>query len=69
MLQKTAPQNKAGLKVGDIIVKVDNRTVYRFEDMVIYLERYKSPGDTITLEVERGSETLTITLTLEKRPA
>jgi S1-C subfamily serine protease len=66
---KNSPAEKAGLKVGDIIVKVDNRTVYRFEDMVIYLERYKSPGDTITLEVKRGSETLTITLTLEKRPA
>lgn len=65
---KNSPAYNAGLKVGDIIVKVDNRTVSRYDDMVIYLERYKSPGDTITLEVKRGAETLTISLTLGKRP-
>ncbi|MEM0058003.1 MAG: trypsin-like peptidase domain-containing protein [Candidatus Bathyarchaeia archaeon] len=63
-----SPAYNAGLMSGDIIVKVDNRTVNRYDDMVIYLERYKSPGDTIILEVKRGTTTLAITLTLGKRP-
>jgi S1-C subfamily serine protease len=39
------------LENGDVIVEVDNRTINRAEDLVIYLERYKSPGDTIRLKL------------------
>jgi S1-C subfamily serine protease len=67
-IEKNSPAEKAGLQVNDTIIKVDGKTVNRYDDMVIYLERYKSPGDVITLEVKRNSETLTITLTLGKRP-
>jgi S1-C subfamily serine protease len=67
-IEKNSPAEKAGLQINDTIIKVDGKTVNRYDDMVIYLERYKSPGDVITLEVKRNSETLTITLTLGKRP-
>jgi S1-C subfamily serine protease len=56
------------LKPGDIIVKVDNRAVNRVEDLLIYLERYKKPGDEIQLEIIRGGRVETVPITLEKRP-
>jgi S1-C subfamily serine protease len=56
------------LENGDVIVEVDNRTINRAEDLVIYLERYKSPGDTIRLKIVRGNETRYVNLTLGKRP-
>jgi S1-C subfamily serine protease len=56
------------LENGDVIVEVDNRTINRAEDLVIYLERYKSPGDTIRLKIVRGDETRYVNLTLGKRP-
>lgn len=64
----SGPAYEAGLKPGDIIVEVDNRTVNRAEDVIIYLERYKSPGETIHLKVVRRNETFEVNLTLGKRP-
>jgi S1-C subfamily serine protease len=58
------PADNAGLKVGDVIKKVDNVQVNRGDDLVIYLERYKSPGDPISLTVDRGGSTITKMLTL-----
>ena len=58
------PADNAGLKVGDVIKKVDNVQVNRGDDLVIYLERYKSPGDTVSLTVDRGGSTITKMLTL-----
>jgi len=56
------------LKRNDVIVEVDNRTVTRAEDLVIYLERYKSPGDNIKLKVIRNGEPVYVNITLGKRP-
>jgi S1-C subfamily serine protease len=67
----SSPAYNAGLHVGDIITKVDGSTVSRAEDLLVYLERYKSPGDIIQLTVVRNndfSSPLNITLTLGKRP-
>ncbi|MDI6905822.1 MAG: trypsin-like peptidase domain-containing protein [Candidatus Bathyarchaeia archaeon] len=65
-----SPAEKAGLQKNDIIIKVDGRPVNRGEDLIIYLERYKSPGDTIILIVVRNKNVLDepIKLTLGKRP-
>lgn len=54
------------LHAGDVIKKVDGLQVNRGEDLIIYLERYKSPGDTINLTIE-GSNTPK-PLTLGARP-
>jgi S1-C subfamily serine protease len=63
------PAASVGLQADDILKKVDGHAIERGENFIIYLERYKSPGDTITLEVVRGGTTLPpITLTLGQRP-
>lgn len=53
---------------GDFIVAVDGRPLSTFDDLLVYLARYTSPGDTITLTVERRGELLDIPLTLAPRP-
>jgi len=58
--------NAAG---GDFIVAVDGQPVTTFDDVLIYLARYTSPGDTITLTVLRGDETLDVPLKLAARPS
>jgi S1-C subfamily serine protease len=52
---------------GDIIIGVDNRTVRKADDILTYLERYKSPGDKIVLTIVRNNEVITIDLTLGVR--
>jgi S1-C subfamily serine protease len=61
------PADTAGLKIGDIIKKVDGTPVNRGDDLVIYLERYKSPGDTISLTIDRDGSISTRMLTLGSR--
>jgi serine protease Do len=62
---------KAGLKSGDIIVRVNHDSLSRlqpirhFRQLVVDLE----PGAQATLEVVRGTERLPIVVTLGKRPA
>jgi len=63
------PADKAGLRVGDIIKQVDNVQVKRGDDLVIYLERYKSPSDTINLKIDRNTSIIEKTLTLGSRPS
>jgi S1-C subfamily serine protease len=55
------------LQVGDVIKEVDGLQVNRGAVFVIYLERYKSPGDTINLEISRNGSVINKTLTLEPR--
>ncbi|HVP93052.1 MAG TPA: PDZ domain-containing protein, partial [Acidobacteriota bacterium] len=65
------PAANAGLQAGDTIIKVDNFTVNRPEDLLVYLERYKSPGDIIQLTIVRNndfSSPMNETLTLGVRP-
>ncbi len=57
------------LKIGgDIIVGVDGRTVKDFYDLVVYLERTKAPGDTITLTILRDKNVMVLDLVLGVRP-
>jgi S1-C subfamily serine protease len=56
------------LQKDDIIIGADGRTVNHVDELLIYLERYKSPGDTIILKIVRDNEALDKSLTLEKRP-
>jgi S1-C subfamily serine protease len=67
-INSSSPAEKAGLQVGDVIKKVDDLQVSRGDDLVIYLERYKSPGDKITLGISRSGSLLNKTLTLGARP-
>jgi S1-C subfamily serine protease len=58
----------AGLKVGDVIVRVDN-TVVNTSDDVINLVRRHAPGDKISVTVNRGGTEKTVSVTLRSRSA
>jgi serine protease Do len=53
---------------GDLITAIDGQPVTRFDDILIYLERYSSPGDQIVLTVLRDGEERSIEVTLAARP-
>jgi 2-alkenal reductase len=53
---------------GDLVVAIDDRPVKTFDDLLIYLESAKSPGDTVALKVLRSNEEVTLTVTLGERP-
>ncbi len=53
---------------GDLIVAIDGQPVVTFDDILAYLARYGSVGQTVRLKVMRGQQTLEIPVTLEPRP-
>ena len=53
---------------GDVIIAIDGQPVQVFDDLLAYLGRYTSPGDTITLTIYRDGETLDVPITLGVRP-
>jgi S1-C subfamily serine protease len=53
---------------GDIILSVDGQQVRKIDDILIHLQRAKSIGDEMILEVLRDGRTTNITITLDKRP-
>jgi putative serine protease PepD len=63
-----SPAAKAGLKPGDVIKAINGAAVTSTNDFINSIGAY-SPGQTITLTVKRGSQTLHIRVTLEPRPA
>jgi serine protease Do len=69
-----SPAEKAGLKAHDIILGVDGTALPRFRpDRVVvdYVERLiaaRTPGQTLTLSVLRGSERMEVKARLEEEP-
>ncbi len=62
------PAAKAGLKAGDTITKFNGepiKTVKKFRDLI----KDKKPGDIVKLGVRRGTESLSVSVTLGKRGA
>jgi len=53
---------------GDLIVAIDGKEVRTFDEMLAYLITHKGPGDTVVLQVLRGTEKVDVTITLDKRP-
>ena len=41
---------------GDLIISIDDQAVKTFDDVLVYLENYGLPGDTVTLTVLRPGE-------------
>jgi 2-alkenal reductase len=79
----TSPADKAGLQGGtefitvrgrdicaggDIVVAIDDQPVANMDELVTYLVTNSRPGDTVTLRVIRGRETLDVPVVLEPRP-
>jgi len=53
---------------GDIIVGVDGRRMTNQRDLTVYLESKTRVGQKIRLEIQRGDEKRTVTVTLGERP-
>lgn len=53
---------------GDIVVGVDNQTIRKINDLIVYVERNKSPGDKIDITIIRDGQEITTELTLGERP-
>ena len=58
-----SPAEKAGVKPGDLIVKVDGQRVKTFDELK-EIKNSKNDGETITLEVIRDGKTKTLNVTL-----
>jgi putative serine protease PepD len=67
-IQPGSPAAKAGLQAGDIITAVNGTHVASVNQFVATIANY-SPGNTVTLTVNRGGSTKTIKLTLGSQPA
>ena len=63
-----SPAEKAGVQVGDIIIKVDGKDVPELPDFVDQLRQSKV-GQVMKLTVLRGKEQQEIPVTLIERPA
>ncbi|MCD6550888.1 DegQ family serine endoprotease [Thermotoga sp.] len=61
-LQKGSPAEKAGLKEGDVILKVDDQDVRSHEELVSIIHTYK-PGDTAVLTIERKGKIMKVQVT------
>lgn len=55
-------------KGGDIILSVDGIEVRQIDDILIHLQRAKSVGDEMIMEILRDGRTTNITITLQERP-
>ncbi len=81
---ENGPADKAGLKdmiiqgdrygqqqiIGkDILIKVDNISITRIDDVISYLDINKKVGDKINLTVNRNGQVLDLISTLTSRPA
>ena len=62
------PAEEAGLQRGDIITAIDGDTVRSMQELAGRIQRY-APGDAVTLTVQRGTEELTLDVTLGEQPA
>ena len=53
---------------GDIILAVDGIDVRKIDDILIHLQRVKSVGDEMILEILRDGRTTNATIILQERP-
>ncbi len=53
---------------GDIILSVDGIEVRKIDDILIHLQRAKTVGSEMTLEILRDGRTTDVTITLQERP-
>jgi len=53
---------------GDVILAVDGIEVRKIDDILIHLQRAKSVGDEMVLEILRDGRTTNVTVTLQERP-
>jgi S1-C subfamily serine protease len=62
-----SPADRAGIREGDIIVKVNDQAIDGDHPLDATLSEY-APGDTVKIELLRGGQSTTVELTLGTRP-
>jgi len=62
-----SPAEKAGLQTNDLITAVDGKMLVGESDFAQLLNKHKV-GDKLTLDVMRGTQKMTVTVTLGERP-
>lgn len=67
-VQEGGPAAKAGMRAGDVVIRLDGDEVASPEDLLAAL-RSKSPGQTVTVELRRGTEIQEVKVELVARPA
>lgn len=60
------PAVRSGLKVGDIITKIDEREINKMSELRNYIYT-KSPGDKVNLTINRNNKEYVVEITLGKR--
>ena len=65
-IQEGTGADKAGIKKGDIIQRIDGITISKFSDLKGFLNT-KNPNDIVEVEVLRGDNKMSLTVILEKR--
>ncbi len=66
-VDQSGPASKAGLQAGDVITAVDNTKLDDNHQLADLIQAHK-PGDKVSLSVTRGSQNLTLTVTLGQSP-
>lgn len=67
-LEPDGPGEKAGLALGDCIVRADGDPLESVNDLLRARRRYTA-GEKVPLEIDRAGERFTVNVTLEKSPA
>ncbi len=66
-ITKDGPAEKAGLKVGDIVIQVDGEPVLSYDDFLGEI-RIREAGTDVTMQVARSGEVVDIDVTLAEHP-
>ena len=66
--EQTTINGFAALVGGDVITKMNDEVINNFDDLLTYIVRQTSVGQTITLEIIRDGEPQTVEVTLLARP-
>jgi len=66
-VEKNSPASQAGLRTGDLVLKVDGRAIKAAAAFQRWIAEGQ-PGETLDLEIERDGQRLTVTVKLAKPP-
>ncbi len=65
-VEPNSPAAKAGIHEGDVIVSFDGKKINKDTSLASLITQ-RNPGDTVSLEIQRGDEKLTLSIKLEER--
>ena len=64
----SSPAARAGLREDDVILQIDDYEILQYGDLVDYLFTNTTPGDVVTMQVQRNGEVINIDLEIGARP-